>query len=87
MKTVYVILGFHAHELLWDLPDTLLSYLDDNNPIKDSILTKNYLKERREEGRDIYGLCSRFGDRLNIPLSVEYTNELLVQIKKVMPEV
>ncbi len=87
MKTVYVILAFHAHELLWNLPDKLLSYLNDDNPMKDSLLTRNYLKERKKEGRDIYSLCSEFGDRLNAPLCVEYTNELLIQIKKIMPEV
>ncbi len=87
MKEIYVILAFHAHELLWDLPDTLLSYLAQDNPMKDSLLTTNYLKERREEGRDIYGLCSEFGDKLDAPLCVEYTNELLVQVKKVMPGV
>ncbi|KXS45623.1 MAG: hypothetical protein AWU54_266 [Candidatus Frackibacter sp. T328-2] len=86
MKDIYVILAFHAHELLWELPNTLLSYLDEENPMKDSLTTENYLKERQEEGRDIYTLCSKFGDNLDAPLCVEYTNELLIQIKKVMPE-
>ncbi|MFW6238920.1 MAG: glycoside hydrolase, partial [Halanaerobiales bacterium] len=45
------------------------------------------LKKREEEGRYIYTLCSEFGDRLDAPLCVEYTNELLVQIKEVMPKV
>lgn len=87
MKKVYVILAFHAHELLWDLPETLLSYLDGNNPMKEGITGENYLKKRKEEGRDVYSLCSDLGDKLNAPMCVEYTNELLVQIKDVMPKV
>lgn len=86
MKDVYVILVFHAHELLWDLPETLLSYLEEGNPMKVSLLDVNYIKKRREEGRDIYALCSRFGDALEAPLCVEFTNELLVQIKQIIPE-
>lgn len=84
-KDVYVILAFHAHELLWDLPEVLLSYLEDDNPMKDSIMETNYLQKRYEEGRDIYALCKRFGESLNVPLCVEFTNELLVQLRQVMP--
>lgn len=87
MKDVYVILAFHAHEMLWDLPERLLSYLDEKNPMREGLLTENYLKKRKEEGRDIYSLCSAFGDKLDAVLSVEYSNELLVQIKDVLPEV
>src|SRR5690554_5228908 len=87
MKEVYVILAFHAHELLWDLPDKLLSYLEEDNPMKDSLTTVNYLKKRKEEGRDIYSHCSRFGDSLQAPLCVEFSNELLVQLQQVMPDV
>jgi hypothetical protein len=87
MKNLYVILAFHAHELLWDLPETLLTYIDEKNPMKKSFLSENYLKKRKGEGRDIYSLCSRLGDTLDAPLCVEYTNELLIQIKDVMPEV
>jgi hypothetical protein len=87
MKDLYVILAFHAHELLWDLPETILTYLDEENPMKESFLSENYLKKRKGEGRDIYSLCSRLGDTLDAPMCVEYTNELLIQIKDVMPEV
>ena len=53
MKDIYVILAFHAHELLWDLPEKLLSYLDDGNPMKDTILIRTTLK-RKAEGRDVH---------------------------------
>ncbi len=85
MKNVYVILAFHAHEMLWDLPETLLTYLEEKNPMKESFLDANYLKKRKKEGRDIYSLCSKLGDTLGAPICVEYTNELLVQVKEVMP--
>lgn len=86
MKDVYVILAFHAHELLWDLPGILLSRLGDRDPMKDTLLDENYLKKRKEEDRDIYSLCSRFGDSLGAPLSVEYSNELLCQVREVLPD-
>lgn len=86
MKDVYVILAFHAHELLWDLPERMLSYLDEGNPMKGTLLDTNYLKIRKKEDRDIYSMCSEFGDFFDVPLCVEYTNELLVQIRDVMPE-
>lgn len=86
MKDVYVVLAFHAHELLWDLPEILLENLEDNNLMKDTFLDDNYIKKRKEESRDIYSLCSKFGDKLKAPLCVEYSNELLAQIKEVLPK-
>lgn len=87
MKDIYVILAFHAHELLWDLPGKLLSYLDDSNPMKNTILDENYIKKRKEENRDVYSLGVRLGELLDAPICVEYTNELLHQINDVEPEV
>jgi len=87
MKKVYVILAFHAHELLWDLPEKLLSYLDEGNPMKDTILDENYIKKRKEEGRDVYTLGVQLAEKLNAPICVEYSNELLHQLSDVEPEV
>lgn len=87
MKNVYVILSFHAHELLWDLPEKMLSYLDEGNPMKHSILDMNYMKKRKEEGRDVYTLGIQLGEKLGAPVCVEYSNELLHQIGDVVPEV
>lgn len=86
VKNVYVILAFHAHELLWDLPEVLLSGLDDGNPMKNTILDENYIKKRKEEGRDIYSRSIKFAEKINAPICVEYTNELLCQIKNVLPD-
>lgn len=86
MKNIYVILAFHAHELLWDLPEVLLSTLEEGNPMRETFLDENYIKKRNTQGRNIYSMCSKFGDRLDAPLCVEYTNELLHQIKEVIPD-
>lgn len=87
MKDLYVILAFHAHELLWDLPEKLLSYLEDENPMKKTILDANYIKTREEEGRDVYTLGIQLGERLDAPICVEYSNELLQQIQEIIPEI
>ena len=51
LKEIYIILAFHAHELLWDLPEKLLSYLDEENPMRDTILDQNILRnEKRKAG-------------------------------------
>ncbi len=87
MKDLYVILAFHAHELLWDLPEKLLSYLEDENPMKGTLLDENYIKKRKEEGRDVYTLGIQLGEKLNAPICIEYSNELLQQIHEVIPEI
>ncbi len=87
MKDLYVILAFHGHELLWDLPERLLSYLEDGNPMKGTVLDANYIKKREEEGRDLYTLGIQLGEKLDAPICVEYSNELLHQIHEVAPEI
>ena len=87
MKDLYVILAFHAHELLWDLPGRLLSYLEEENPMRESILDENYIKMRKEQGRDVYTLGIQLGERLNAPICVEYSNELLHQIRELLPDI
>ena len=81
MKNIYVVFAFHAHELLWDLPRTMLSYLEDDNPMKNSVLDENYIKKRKEEDRNIYELSIQFGENLAAPLCMEFSNELLSQIR------
>jgi len=70
---------------LWELPRTMLSYLEDDNPMKDSALDENYIKKRKEENRNIYSLGIEFGESLDAPLCMEFSNELLSQIREVMP--
>ena len=68
------------------MPEVLLSGLDDGNPMKNTILDENYIKKRKEEGRDIYSRSIEFAEKINAPICVEYTNELLCQIKNVLPD-
>lgn len=87
MKDIYVIMAFHAHELLWDLPEKMLSYLDKDNPMKNTILDMNYMKKRKEENRDVYTLGIQLAELLDAPICVEYSNELLHQLDDVEPGV
>ena len=48
MKNIYVVFAFHAHELLWDLPRTMLSYLEATL-MKNSVLDGYIKKERRRQ--------------------------------------
>lgn len=85
MKRVYVILSFHAHEPLWDFPGQLQA-LADREVIRRGVTAENYLRKRREAGRDIYGEMMRMAEKMRIPLCLEASNELLFQIEQIMPE-
>ncbi len=85
MKQVYVILAFHAHEPLWDLPNELLTLVDDPE-IRNSIRGENYVLKRVQEERDIYTHLVQMASSLGAPVALDVTNELLVQIAWYMPE-
>ncbi|MEW6142773.1 MAG: glycoside hydrolase [Chloroflexota bacterium] len=85
MKEVFVILAFHAHEPLWELPQVLLETIEDID-LKRTLGNENWVVRRSIEGRDIYLSLIQFARSLGVPVSLEATNELLVQLAKVMPE-
>jgi hypothetical protein len=85
MKTVYVILAFHAHEPSWDLPQKILKSLDDVD-LKMTLESENWLVRRSAEGRDIYIELVSFARRMGIPVTLETSNELLVQLAKITPD-
>jgi len=85
MKQVYVILAFHAHEPLWDLPNELLTLVDDPE-IRNSIRGENYVLKRVQEERDIYTHLVQMANLLKASVALDITNELLVQIAWYMPE-
>lgn len=85
MKQVYVILSFHAHEPLWDFPGQLQA-MADREEIRRGVTAENYLRRRKEEGRDIYLDLLAMGRRMKTPLSLEASNELLFQLKQITPE-
>ena len=85
MKQVYVILAFHAHEPLWELPRILLENVEDLD-LKHSLSSENWVVRRSAEGRDIYQGLINFARSLGISVTLEATNELLVQLASVMPD-
>jgi hypothetical protein len=85
MKRAYVILAFHAHEPLWDLPNELIALVDDPE-MRDAIRGENYILKRSAEERDIYAHLIRTAQSLGAPVSLDATNELLVQLAWYIPE-
>ena len=85
MKHVNVILAFHAHEPLWDLPERVLATLRDDDVRREAIGNDNWVKTRADAGRDIYARLLAFGERLGATLSLEATNEILMQVRRYMP--
>ena len=85
MKRAYVILAFHAHEPLWDLPNELIALVDDPE-IRDAIRGENYVLKRAGEERDIYAHLVQTAESLGAPVALDITNELLVQLAWYIPE-
>ena len=85
MKRIYVILAFHAHEPLWDLPKHVLGELEDRE-MKQTVLSENWIEKRSREGRDIYRDLIQFSRDTGVPVALEATNELLLQIASFMPD-
>jgi hypothetical protein len=85
MKRAYVILAFHAHEPLWDLPNELIALVDDPE-IRDAIRGENYILKRAREERDIYAHLVRMAESLGAAVALDVTNELLVQLAWYVPE-
>jgi hypothetical protein len=85
MKRAYVILAFHAHEPLWDLPNELIALVDDPE-IHDAIRGENYVLKRAREERDIYAHLIQTAESLGAPVALDATNELLVQLAWYIPE-
>jgi hypothetical protein len=85
MKTVNVILAFHAQEPLWDLPRKVLDSMHDEDVKREAVGNDNWVRRRAEAGRDIYRDLLDLGQRLGTPVSLEATNEVLMQVKRYMP--
>ncbi len=86
MKTVNVILAFHAQEPLWDLPARVLQTIGDEDVRREAVGNDNWIRKRAEADRDIYADLLALGARLNAPLCLEATNELLMQLRRYMPD-
>jgi len=85
VKRVDVVLAFHAHEPLWDLPNELIALVDDPE-IRDAIRGENYILKRAQEERDIYTRLIQMAESLGARVALDATNELLVQLAWYIPE-
>ncbi len=85
MKRVNVILAFHAHEPLWDLPASVIATLRDDDVRREAVGNDNWVRKRAEAGRDIYANLLAFGELLGAPVCLEATNEILMQVRRHMP--
>jgi hypothetical protein len=86
MKSLSVILAFHAHEPSWDLPRAVLDTLRDDDMRRQALDNEHWLEKRAAACRDVYGKLLDFGQRLRAPVCLEATNELLMQVRRHMPE-
>ncbi len=86
MKRINVILAFHAQEPLWDFPARVLESLRDGDVRREAVGNDNWVRKRAEAGRDIYADLLRAGERLGAPVCLEATNEVLMQIRRFMPD-
>ncbi|MEX0749634.1 MAG: hypothetical protein WD359_02405 [Dehalococcoidia bacterium] len=86
MKRVNVILAFHAQEPLWDLPRKVLDGLADEDVKREAVGNDNWVRRRAEANRDIYRGLVEMGARLGATVCLEATNEVLMQIKRFMPD-
>jgi hypothetical protein len=86
MKTVSVMLAFHAHEPSWDLPQAVIDTLRDADVRRQAIGNEHWLRKRAAAGRDVYAKLLELGQRLDAPVCLEATNELLMQLRRCMPE-
>lgn len=86
MKRINVVLAFHAQEPLWDLPARVIETLRDETLREAAVGNDNWVRRRAEEDRDIYRDLLRLGERLGAPMCLEATNEILMQIRRYMPE-
>ncbi|MBI4510260.1 MAG: hypothetical protein HY698_11550 [Deltaproteobacteria bacterium] len=84
VKNLYVILAFHAHEPLWDLPRRLIRGATDRR-VADAVLPESYIRRRFKEGRNVYRDLVALAESLGIPVALDITNELLFQIRRYGP--
>jgi hypothetical protein len=83
-KRVHVILAFHAHEPLWDLPAHLQAASPDMRVVQ-AIPPENYLRRRAKEGRNIYRDLLVMARAMGIRVTLDISNDLLFQLRTILP--
>ncbi len=84
MKRIHVILAFHAHEPLWDLPRHLQKTATDRR-VAAGVVGESWVRRRIKEGRNVYRDLVAFADKLAAPVVLDATNELLFQLRRHTP--
>ena len=85
MKSLSIILAFHAHEPSWALPHAVLSRLRDGDLLREDVGNDDWIAKRAAEGRDVYARMLDLGQRLSAPICFEATSELLMQVRRHLP--
>jgi hypothetical protein len=83
-KRVHVILAFHAHEPLWDLPAHLQAASPDMRVVQ-AVPPENYLRRRAKEGRNIYRDLLVFARAMGVRVTLDISNDLLQQLRAILP--
>jgi hypothetical protein len=83
-KQVFVLLAFHAHEPIWDLPTRLQRNSRDPR-LNQSVTGDNYIRKRAREGRNFYRDMLALSQKLKAPVTLDITNELLHQLRSLQP--
>jgi hypothetical protein len=84
-KQVYVLLAFHAHEPLWEMPDYLMRNSLDRS-ISQAVRPDNFLSKRTTQGRNVYQEMLAAARHLGVPFTLDISNTLLVQLGNLMPQ-
>ncbi|MFQ5862137.1 MAG: hypothetical protein ACE5IC_03345 [Candidatus Brocadiales bacterium] len=84
-KQIYVIIAFHAHQPVRDIPNKLVTAVSD--PELSGVITKvSDIPWYESDGENVYRKLIQFSRSMKIPVTLSATNELLFQVRKFMPE-
>ncbi len=85
MKTVNVILGFHAHEPNRELGNQILQEASDPD-IKRGLPFDNPLAKNAPSVRDTFLALIQLAKNFNVPICLAASNEILLQLRNIAPE-
>ncbi|MFQ5957507.1 MAG: hypothetical protein ACE5KK_07025, partial [Candidatus Brocadiales bacterium] len=84
-KKIYVILAFHAHQPIRDIPNKLIAAIGGAE-LSGVIAGTDDISWRENDRENVYKKLIQFSRTMKIPVTLSATNELLFQIRKSMPE-
>lgn len=84
-KNIYVILAFHAHQPISDIPNKLMTATGDTE-LAGVVTGGGDAAWYKNDTDNVYKKLVQFSRTTKIPVALSATNELLFQIRKFMPE-